>query len=45
MFNYLKSISDENLKLIPQQVVKRAFINENDRRNAIWDMHITKSGR
>lgn len=45
MFNYLEDISDENLKLIPQSAVKRAFFDSNDRRNAIWDMHISKSGR
>ncbi len=45
MFNYLESISDDNLKLIPQNVVKRAMFDKNDRRNAIWDMHISKSGR
>lgn len=45
MFNYLESISDENLKLIPQSAVKRVMFDKSDRRNAIWDMHISKSGR
>lgn len=45
MFNYLESIKDENLKLIPQCTVKRVFMDEKDRRNAIWDMFVTKNGR
>ncbi len=45
MFNYLDEISDENIKLVPQSVVKRVEFDKDDRRNAIWDMHISKTGR
>ena len=41
----LKAISKRNLKLLPQSCVKCAFIDENDDRNAIWDMFVTRSGR
>lgn len=41
----IDNISKRNLKLIPQSTVKCAFINENDRRNAIWDMFVTSEGR
>lgn len=41
----LKSIRDENLKVIPQEAVKLALMPESDKRNACWDMFITKSGR
>ena len=41
----IKSISPRNLKLIPQSTIKCAFVPEDDRRNAIWDMFVTKSGR
>ena len=44
-FTTLDKISTRNLKLIPQSTVKCAFINENDRRNAIWDMFVTSEGR
>ncbi len=41
----LDKISRRNLKLIPQNTVKCAFIDENDSRNAIWDMYVTSEGR
>lgn len=41
----LKSVSERNLRLVPQSAVKCAFIDESDRRNAIWDMFVTKNGR
>ena len=43
-FETLKTINPRNLKLLPQSCVKHAFIDENDRRNAIWDMFVTESG-
>ena len=45
IFKNLPEISPKNLKLIPQSTVKCAFIDEGDRRNAIWDMFVTKKGR
>ena len=41
----IDKISDKNLRLIPQSTVKYAAISEADRRNAIWDMFVTKGGR
>ena len=41
----LKSIRDENLKVIPQEVVKSALMPESDPRNACWDLFVTESGR
>lgn len=40
----IDSISDENLKLIPQNTVKRAIFDSSELRNAIWDMYVTKNG-
>ncbi len=45
LFKNLETIEKRNLKLLPQSTVKCAFIDEKDRRNAIWDMLVTKSGR
>lgn len=45
LYTTLKTIEKRNLRLIPQSTVKCAFIDENDRRNAIWDMFVTKNGR
>ncbi len=41
----LKNAPSEDLKLLPQSTVKCAFIDENDKRNAVWDMIVTKNGR
>jgi hypothetical protein len=45
IFRRLENISPRNLRLLPQSTVKSAFIDENDHRNAIWDMLVTKEGR
>lgn len=45
IFKSLPEISPKNLKLIPQNAVKCAFLDESDHRNAIWDMFVTKKGR
>ena len=45
MVHYLDSIKDENLKLIPQSVIKRVIFPKSETRNAIWDMFVTKGGR
>ena len=45
IYKNLKSISLRNLKLVPQSTIKAAFIDKRDRRNAIWDMLVTKNGR
>ena len=44
-FHTLDNISERNLKLLPQSTVSCAFLPESDKRNAIWDMLVTKSGR
>ena len=44
-FTTVKNVSPRNLKLLPQSAIKAAYIPESDRRNAIWDMLVTKSGR
>lgn len=41
----LDSISDENLKLIPQSAVRRRLFDEDEQRNAVWDMYVTHDGR
>ena len=41
----LKSIRDENLKVIPQEAVKSALMPTSDPRNACWDLLVTKQGR
>ncbi len=41
----LKSIRDENLKVLPQEAVKLALMPDSDPRNACWDMLVTKNGR
>lgn len=41
----LDRISERNLRLLPQSAIRCAFVDERDRRNAIWDMLVTKSGR
>ena len=41
----LKSIKDENLKVLPESAIKCAYRPESDPRNAAWDLFVTKSGR
>lgn len=45
MAHYLDTIKDENLKLIPQSVIKQVLFPKSETRNAIWDMYVTKNGR
>lgn len=45
MAHYLDFIKDENLKLIPQSVIKHVIFPDDETRNAIWDMFVTKNGR
>lgn len=45
MFELLDHISQENLRLIPQKFVKHAFFPSDERKNAIWDMFVTRNGR